>query len=180
LPALARADTVVRVEPTISRSVDIAADAHVVWSMLSDLPRMGKYSPENLGGRWAGGTPGPAVGARFRGVNRNGARRWETKVRVIACDPPRLFTFDVRTPFGVRVSRWSYVVVPTETGCLVTENWYRVGNWFIRRFMGPRVTGRTDRPGYNVSSIEHTLAKLKAHAETPAPEIAASGAGRDQ
>jgi hypothetical protein len=71
----------------------------------------------------------------------------------------------VRTPFGVRVSRWSYEIVPTATGCRLSEHWYRVATWFIRRFLGPRTTGRADRPGYNVESIEHTLAAVKRRAE---------------
>lgn len=157
---------VVVVEPTISRSVEVAAEPRVIWSMVTDLPRMGEFSPENVGGAWVGGATGPAVGAEFRGVNRNGGKQWWTKVRVVACQPDRLFTFDVRTPFGVRVSRWSYEITPTDTGCRLTEHWYRVGSWFIRRFMGPRVTGRADRPGYNVESIEHTLAAVKARAES--------------
>jgi uncharacterized protein YndB with AHSA1/START domain len=154
------------VEPTISRSVEVAADPHTVWSLVTDLPRMGEFSPENIGGHWVDGATGPAVGARFRGTNRNGSREWTTRVRVVACEPGRLFTFDVRTPFGVRVSRWSYELTPTETGCRLTEHWYRVGNWLIRRIMGPRVTGRADRPGYNAHSIEHTLAAVKARAES--------------
>ncbi|HWM04559.1 MAG TPA: SRPBCC family protein [Actinophytocola sp.] len=154
-------------EPSISRSVDLAADPAEVWAIVTDLPRMGEFSPENIGGSWVGGATGPAVGAEFRGTNRNGAKQWWTKVRVVAYEPMRRFTFDVRTPFGVRVSRWSYELVPTETGCRLTERWYRVGNWFIRRFMGPKVTGRVDRPGYNVQSIEHTLAAVKAHVELP-------------
>jgi len=133
--------------------------------MVTDLPRMGELSPENLGGHWVGGATGPAVGAKFRGVNRNGDKQWWTRVRVIVCEPDRLFTFDVRSPFGVRVSRWSYEITPTEDGCLLTENWYRVGNWFVRRFLGPRVTGRADRPGYNVESIEHTLTAVKNRLE---------------
>lgn len=152
-------------EPSISRSIDVAADPATVWSLVSDLPRMGEFSPENIGGQWVDGADGPAVGARFRGTNRNGSLQWWTKVTVVECEPQRLLTFDVRTPFGVRVSRWSYVITPTATGCRLTENWYRVGRWFIRRFMGPRVTGRKDRPGYNVHSIEHTLAAVKATAE---------------
>lgn len=133
--------------------------------MVTDLPRMGELSPENLGGRWVGGATGPALGAKFRGVNRNGDKQWWTRVRVIVCEPDRLFTFDVRSPFGVRVSRWSYEITPTEDGCLLTENWYRVGNWFVRRFLGPKVTGRADRPGYNVESIEHTLNAVKTRLE---------------
>lgn len=161
-----------QVQPSISISTDVAADPHAVWALVSDLPGMGRFSPENLGGFWVNGAGGPAAGAEFRGTNRNGDLRWTTKVRVVACDPGRLFAFDVRTPFGVRVSRWSYEITPTGTGCRLTENWYRVGSWFIRRFMGPRVTGRKDRPGYNVLSIEHTLAAVKAYAEsvTPVPE----------
>lgn len=143
----------------------IAAAPEAVWAMVTDLPRMGDLSPENIGGRWIDGATGPALGARFRGVNRNGTREWWTRVRVIACEPPRLFTFDVRSPFGVRVSRWSYEITPTDGGCVLTEHWYRVGSWFVRRFLGPRVTGRADRPGYNVTSIEHTLAKVSAHFE---------------
>lgn len=153
-------------EPTISRSIDVAAAPDLVWSLVSDLPRMGEFSPENLGGEWVDGATAAAVGARFRGTNRNGSRQWWTKVLIVACEPGRSLTFDVRTPFGVRVSRWAYEITPTHTGCRLTEHWYRVGSWFIRRFMGPRVTGRLDRPGYNVESIEHTLAAVKAHAES--------------
>lgn len=152
-------------EPTISRSVRVAAEPGVVWSMVTDLPRMGELSPENRGGEWVGGATGPAEGARFRGVNRNGELRWWTRVRVVVFEPERLFTFDVRSPFGARVSRWSYEIERTAGGCMVTEHWYRVGNWFVRRILGPRVTGRDDRPGYNAESIEHTLAAMKTRAE---------------
>lgn len=152
-------------EPTISLSTEVAAAPEQVWALVTDLPRMGEFSPENAGGRWIRGATGPALGARFRGTNRNGKLQWWTRVLVIACEPPRRFMFDVRSPIGIRVSRWGYEITPTPTGCRLTENWYRVGNWFVRRFLGPKVTGRADRPGFNVTSIEHTLAAVKAHAE---------------
>lgn len=152
-------------KPSITRSVDIAVGADRIWSMVTDLPSMGAYSPENVGGRWVDGATGPAVGARFIGTNRNGSKQWWTRVTVVACEPGRLFTFDVRSPFGVRVSRWSYEITPTDFGCRLSEHWYRVGNWFVRRFLGPRVTGRADRPGFNALSMEHTLAAVKARAE---------------
>ena len=102
------------VEPTISRSIDVAADPDAVWAMVSDLPRMGEFSPENVGGQWVDGATGPAVGARFRGTNRNGAKQWWTRVRVVACEPGRRFTFDVRTPFGFRapVAVWRKFLSP--------------------------------------------------------------------
>ncbi|HKN96187.1 MAG TPA: SRPBCC family protein [Pseudonocardiaceae bacterium] len=154
------------VQPTISRSVEIAADPRAVWSMVTDLPRMDRFSPENIGGRWLPPATGPAVGARFRGTNRNGVKEWWTRARVVACEPGRRFMFDVRTPFGVRVSRWCYEITPTPAGCRLSEHWFRVGNVIVRRFLGPRVTGRADRPGFNATSIEHTLAAVKRHAES--------------
>ena len=150
-------------DPTISRSVRLPVGPAEVWALVTDLPRMGELSPENRGGRWIGGATGPAAGARFRGVNRNGDLHWWTRVRVVVFEPERRFTFDVRSPFGVRVSRWSYELVPDAGGTLLTEHWYRVGNWFVRRILGPRVTGRDDRPGFNAESIEHTLAAVQAH-----------------
>ena len=148
----------------------MAADPDTVWAMISDLPRMGEFSPENIGGHWVKGSTGPAVGARFRGYNKHDGKglRWWTRVRVIICEPGRRFLFDVRSPFGVRVSRWEYVIAETPAGCLLTENWYRVGNWFIRKIMGPKITGQQDRPGFNEHSIEHTLAAVKAKAEAEA------------
>ncbi|GLY40357.1 hypothetical protein Amsp01_063800 [Amycolatopsis sp. NBRC 101858] len=154
-------------EPTISRTIDIPADPGTVWSWVTDLPRMGELSPENIGGHWLDAT-GPALGARFRGRNVNGALRWWTRVKVVRFEEGHRFAFDVRTPLGSRVSRWEYVLAPSAVGCRVTENWYRSGSWVVRKFMGPKVTGRADRPGYNVRSIEHTLAALKARAEDQA------------
>jgi hypothetical protein len=63
------------------------------------------------------------------------------------------------------VSRWSYEITPTAGGCVLAEHWYRVGNRFVRNFLGPKVTGRADRPGFNTESIEQTLARVKAFAE---------------
>jgi Polyketide cyclase / dehydrase and lipid transport len=154
------------VTPWITRTVRIAAPPRAVWETVTDLPRMGELSPENRGGKWIGGATGAAKGARFRGVNRNGELRWWTRVKVVEYEPERLFTFDVRSPFGVRVSRWSYELAPAVGGgTLLSEHWYRVGSWFVRRILGPRVTGQADRPGFNEKSIEHTLAAAKARLE---------------
>jgi hypothetical protein len=148
-------------EPTISRSVDLAATPAAVWGIVTDLPGMGELSPENEGGHWLDGATGPAVGARFRGVNRNGRREWWTTVHVVECEPHRWFLFDVRSKIGMRVSRWAYEITPViGGGCRLTEHWYRVGNRFVQRFLGPVVTGQSDRPGFNEHSIEHTLAAV--------------------
>lgn len=153
-------------EPTISRSVSVAADSALVWSIVTDLPEMGGFSPENVGGTWLAPWSELSVGARFRGVNRNGRKQWWTRVRVTECEVGRFFAFDVRSPFGMRVSRWAYQIEPSSDGCLLTEHWYRVGNAFVRMFLGPLVTGQRDRPRFNTYSIEQTLERVKKRAES--------------
>ena len=149
--------------PGVSRTVEVAAPPEQVFALVSDLPNMGALSPENAGGRWLGGATGPAVGARFRGANRNGWRRWSTVVRVTACDPPRRFSFDVDSA-GMAVSRWTYDIAPTPGGCVVTESWQdRRGK--AMELIGLVATGRPDRSGYTAQSIEQTLAALNRAAE---------------
>ena len=48
------------------------ADAIELYDLVSDLPRMGEWSPENTGGKWVNGAAGPVVGARFKGSNKSG------------------------------------------------------------------------------------------------------------
>ena len=48
---------------TVTR--DITAAPEVLWNLISDLPRMGEWSPENTGGSWTGGATGATTGAKF-------------------------------------------------------------------------------------------------------------------
>ena len=152
---------------SVSRSVDVAAPAERVWALVSDLPGMGRFSPENTGGRWSGST-GPTVGAVFRGTNRSGARRWSTRSVVTRCEPGRAFAFQVdlaRLP----VAQWSYELSPTpDGGCRLTETWEdRRGALFTR--LGGVATGVQDRTAFTANSIEQTLAAVKAAAEQGGP-----------
>jgi uncharacterized protein YndB with AHSA1/START domain len=65
---------------TVSVTQDISAPAELVWALVTDLPRMGEWSPENLGGEWVKGATEAAVGARFKGRNKNGNKAWSTSV----------------------------------------------------------------------------------------------------
>lgn len=126
---------------------------------------MGSLSPENTGGRWTKGATGPAVGARFRGSNRNGWRRWSTSVQVTRCEPDREFAFAVSS-FGIPVSQWSYVVSAAGPGeCSVTESWDdRRPGWF--KLPAGLVTGVRDRGEQTTAAnLERTLAAVKASAE---------------
>lgn len=147
---------------TISRTVEVAAPPERVWALVSDLPRMGEYSPENTGGRWVKGG-GPVVGARFRGTNRQGRRTWSTSATVTRSEPGRAFAFEVKGG-PLAVALWSYEITPTATGCTLTESWEDRRGLLLTR-TGGLLTGEPDREGYNARSIEQTLARVKARAE---------------
>ena len=152
-----------RMGESISVSKEIGASPDAVWSMISDLPRMGEWSPENTGGTWAKGATGPAVGARFSGGNSNGKRTWKTQVKVVTCDAPKRFEFDASSA-GLKISRWSYAIEPSGNGCTVTETWTDQRGWLIKT-LGKAVTGVGDRAAHNRAGMETTLAQLAAAAE---------------
>lgn len=148
----------------VSVSREIAAPPDRVWAMVSDVTRMGEWSPETTSCVWKGGATGPAVGARFVGRNRSGWRRWSTGCRVVACEEGRTFAFDVDAgPLGV--ARWRYDIEPTEQGCRVTETWTDRRGALVRG-TSPLLTGVGDRPGHNRAGMEATLERLAAAAES--------------
>ncbi|MGZ8764336.1 MAG: SRPBCC family protein [Acidimicrobiia bacterium] len=143
---------------------EIAAPAEQVWSMVSDVTRMGEWSPENVGGTWLGSTTGPQPGAKFRGTNRIGKRKWKTVATVVDADPGRRFSFRVTT-MGLEVAEWSYTFEPTATGCRVTETWIDQRTGFFKP-LARLVTGVADRTSHNRAGMEQTLERLAAAAES--------------
>jgi hypothetical protein len=143
----------------------IGAPAARLYELVSDLPRMGEWSPENTGGTWARGTQGPVVGARFRGTNRAGWRLWATNVTVAAAEPGRRFAFDVDA-FGIPVARWEYTFEDTgDGGCVVTERWTERRPGWMQTVSKP-LMGVSDRAGHNRTNMQTTLRNLKAAAES--------------
>ena len=67
----------------VSVTREIGAPAELVWAMVSDVTRMGEWSPENEGCTLLGGATAAQPGARFRGVNRNGKKKWTTMGTVV-------------------------------------------------------------------------------------------------
>lgn len=149
---------------TVQAAVTVQAPAERVWALVTDLPGMGALSPENKGGRWLGGATGPAVGARFRGRNANGRRRWSTTAKVTRCQAPAAFAFEVSS-FGLPVAMWAYTIDAAEGACTVTETWTdRRAGWFAT--LGGVVTGVPDRTAATRSSIEATLAAVQEAAQS--------------
>ncbi len=128
------------------------------------------------GGKSVKGASGPALGAVFKGNNKNGIRRWSTNVTVIACEPGKVFEFAV-TSGPLEVANWRYEFEDTESGCRVTESWEdRRKSWFVTvaRVMGdhgrrPRRAGDggdAGQPGRGgrVAAPAHGVARVSSRA----------------
>ncbi|NUW31871.1 SRPBCC family protein [Nonomuraea sp. SMC257] len=152
--------------PDVSLSVEVAAPAEVVYELVSDVPRLPSWAAECVSCRWMGGATGPAPGARFLGVNRNGFFRWFTVSEVRDAEPGRLFAWEVVPG----LARWEYRITPTGAGCTVTESTWDGRGFVISHVIGPVLTGVHDRRAANARNIARTLDRLKAAAEAAAVE----------
>jgi uncharacterized protein YndB with AHSA1/START domain len=148
----------------VSVTQEIRAPAQLVWAMVSDLTRMGEWSPENEGATWLRGASGPQPGATFRGMNRNGKKKWKTRGTIVDADPERLLTFRI-TASGFKVAEWRYELDTTATGCRVTETWIDQRGR-IAKALGKPVSGVEDRTAHNRVTMQHTLERLKSTAES--------------
>ena len=141
----------------------IAASPEVVWALVSDLPRMGEWSPENNGGTWIRGATGPTPGAKFKGRNEHGSHRWSTTVKVVDAIPGERFSFRV-TVGPLKVAEWSFDIEATDRGCRVTETWVDQRSEFMKK-LGGKASGVDDRVEHNRAGMKQTLAGVAAAAE---------------
>ena len=120
--------------PRWSQSLFIAASTDDLYAMVSDVTRMGEWSPVCRSCRWDDGQ-GPRVGREgregrvgrvgewFTGHNVDDGREWDTHCQVLAADPGREFAFAVAGTFV----RWTYTFAAATDagvdGTMLTETW---------------------------------------------------------
>jgi uncharacterized protein YndB with AHSA1/START domain len=146
-----------------SVTVHMDAPPDRVWDLVSDVTRIGSYSPETFEAEWIDGATGPEVGARFRGhVKRNGKGPvYWTSCTVLASEPAREFAFGV----GARdkpLNTWRYRLEPAGDGTDVTESFVLTDTAVLRLYWALLgwARGRTNRNG-----MRTTLERIKAEVE---------------
>jgi hypothetical protein len=147
-------------------STDVASSANALYDVVSDVRRMGEWSPECRRCQWVGGASGPAVGARFKGSNRRGIARWSTKPRVVVADPGREFAFVVNH-LGRGMTKWSYRFEASSAQTTkVTESFELLRDlpWYFR-VADRRMMGIDDRKADLEAGMQETLERLKAAVE---------------
>jgi len=148
--------------------VHVSAPTEKLYDLVTDVTRMGEWSPETVRCEWVGGATGPAVGARFKGSNRNKFMRWSTKPRVIVAEPGSEFAFVVPAIVGSKdLTKWTYRFEPaTDGGTDVTESFEIMNDLPGYINFGDRyILGIKDRKADLEANMQQTLERLKSAAE---------------
>ncbi len=148
-------------DPADVVSIRIEAPPEKVWHLVSDLARMGRYSPENRGGWWIKGKPGEA-GSWLQGFNRHRLVPWLTHAKVVESRRPHIFAFDVLESRA----RWTYRLEADGEATVVTETREitKRPSLPVRLFSGSGVIGK-DRDELMTAGMRATLEAMKAELE---------------
>ena len=149
---------------TVSVAVDASPEA--VYDIISDVPRMGEFSPATTSAEWLDDDR-----SRFAGTNEMGGNVWTTQCRVDTAERGKEFTFvNLGQKGDAELVRWSYTFAPAGDGAEVSEHW-QVLPAYLELFAGKmseeetaaHLDGTVERTR---ASMEATLAALKAAAES--------------
>jgi Polyketide cyclase / dehydrase and lipid transport len=147
-----------------SVTVHMKATPEQVWDLVSDVTRIGSYSPETFEAVWIDGATGPALGAKFRGhVKRNGKGPvYWTTCTVTASEPGRVFAFGVGNKADAPLNVWRYDIVPGGDGSDVTESFTLTPTWWLRLYWSLLgwARGKTNRNG-----MRTTLERIRDEVE---------------
>ena len=152
-------------------SVSVAgSSAEAAYDLVSDVTRMGDWSPECVRGEWVAGRG--EVGSRFLGHNRSGRSEWTTECEVVVADRPVEFAWDVITLAPApRTSVWRFTFAE-EDGRLTIEERFEMtappdGLRAVLERTPPaqRAAVLAARRDAIHSGIDTTLSRLRAHLE---------------
>jgi len=147
-----------------SDSLFVARDPQDVYALVSDVTRMGQWSPVCRACWWDDPDAGPVAGAWFTGRNETPERVWETRSQVTVADG-RSFVWEVNGGWV----RWGFTVAPAADGTRLTEHWHllpRGVEGFGERYGADAEAQIAERTAAAHSGIPETLAAIKRTAES--------------
>lgn len=146
---------------TLEASIDIAASPEAVWKIVSDLQRMGEWSPQCKKMVVFGGAVGK--GTKTLNVNRKGLLVWPTSSKVVEFEPNKAIAFRITENKTI----WSYTLTPTTDGTTVVEKREApTGTTAVSSALVKRVLGGIDEFDTElVEGMNATLRRIKEEAE---------------
>ena len=163
---------------TVNRYIEASPEA--LYALVADVTRTPELTPDIIRVEWLDGATGPAVGARFKAINKQGSKpSWSNKPVIRVLEPGREIAWSRTEPFGGTLE-WRYRFEPEGSGTRVTESYevtkpLSIVGWFV---IGT-LFGLKDRQGDLHASMLRTLDRLAELLE-PAQDPAAAprpGAG---
>lgn len=100
---------------TLEASIDVDASPEQVWKVVSDLKRMGEWSPQCKKMKVFGGDV--RKGTTTLNVNRKGLLVWPTTSKVVEFEPNKTIAFRIVENKTI----WSYSLTPSGNGTTVVE-----------------------------------------------------------
>ena len=141
-------------------AVHVDAPPETVYAVVSDVTRMGEWSPETVRCDWVDGATGPAVGAKFKGSNTRGIARWSTTPRVVVADG-REFAFVVDD-----TTQWSFRCEPDGAGTRLVESFEMLAAMPRRYVLAERYIMRVkDRRADLERAMAETIGRMKVAIE---------------
>lgn len=115
-----------RDQPTTEVTQRVHCDVATAWRYVTDITVPARCSAELQSVEWLDGATGVAVGARFRGRNRNTViGEWETVCEVVEVEDQRRWVWNV-VGNDAPVASWGFEVEPASDGVLIRQ-WARMG-----------------------------------------------------
>lgn len=145
--------------PLLEASTHIKATPEQVWKVVSDLKRMGEWSPQCRKVVVRGGGP-VTLGTKTVNVNKRGLLVWPTTAKVVRFEPNKEIAYKINENKSV----WSYTITPTEDGVELTERreapngTTKMSSMLINLAMG----GEKSFDAELTDGMEQTLGKIKA------------------
>jgi hypothetical protein len=152
---------------TVDRYIE--ATPHQLYDLIADVTRTPERTPDIVRCEWLDGATGPAVGARFKAINKQGrGPNWSNKPVVTVADPGREFSFTRTEPFGGTIL-WRHRFVAESSGTRMIESYEVLKpvstlGWFII----DTLYGMKDRRGELHASM---VASLDRVAELVEPAV---------
>lgn len=144
----------------LEATIDIDASPGRVWALVANPRNMARWSPQVVKVILRGAVQ---KGATALNINRDGAKVWPTRSKVITFDPPRDYAIRVQENNAV----WSFHLEPSVTGTRLTQRRdTSAGTTKVSDFLVAKVLG--GKPAFDESllrGMNETLRKIKADAE---------------
>lgn len=154
-------------EKLIEDSIEIQASPDAVWSLVTDIPAMSRWSPQVVKSTVKGGAV--RQGATFTNLNKQGIKRWPTNAKVVRFTAPGAgqdgdFAFRIKENRTVWAFRFEAL---PDGGTRLTERRETPdGVSGLSTFLTKWVLGGQDRFTEELrTGIRQTLERIKAEAE---------------